>query len=259
MKTQCKYQKEQNEPSAPKHGANKHINTATYHTPVQRDGETELSLQQLLQICLQTGESTQWTEFVRRSQPLIAGVVTKTVRSWTKPTPDLVDDLVQETFVKLCFKDFRVLRRFVPRHENALHGFLKVLASNTVHDHFRHAWNQEHGHGTAEVQFDHLAEFRVHNQRFEAFDRQILLGEIDSALLKHCSDSPNFARDQQVFWLYYKHGLTAKAISQIRSIGLTLKGVESAIFRMVHLIRLIMKTSPSRSTNLVQLREFAMK
>ena len=243
MKTQCQY-KEQINTSTFKNGSSRPATTTVCGTPVQLRDETELSLQELLQICLQTGESEQWNEFVRRSQPLIAGVVTKTVRSWTKPGPDLIDDLVQETFVKLCCKDFRVLRRFVPRHENALHGFLKVLASNTARDHFRHAYNQEHGRGTAEVQFDHLVELRVHNQSFESFDRRILLQEIYKNLLRHCSSSPNLARDQKVFWLYYKHGLTAKAISQLRSIGLSLKGVESAIFRIVRHLRLTMRDQP---------------
>ncbi len=44
-------------------------------------------------------------------------------------------------------------------------------------------------------------------------------------------------RDRNLFWLYYRQGLTAQAISQIPSIGLSAKGVESAIARLTRLLR----------------------
>src|SRR5262245_14813683 len=97
---------------------------------------TDLPLEQLLGVCLETGEETLWTEFVRRSQPLIAGVVAKTIRRWVKPSRTIVDDLVQETYLKLCLNNFKALRRFIPQHENALYGFLRVVTSNAVQDHF---------------------------------------------------------------------------------------------------------------------------
>src|SRR5438309_2567927 len=97
-----------------------------------REPEAEqTSLEELLEECLQSEDNALWTEFVRRSQPVITAVVIKTVRRWLKPRPDLVDDLVQETYLKLCGNDFKALRQFVPQHANAMLGFLKVVASNT--------------------------------------------------------------------------------------------------------------------------------
>ena len=49
--------------------------------------------------------------------------------------------------------------------------------------------------------------------------------------------SSAYARDRAIFWLYYKQGLSAKAIAGIRTIGLSVKGVESTIGRMVRLLR----------------------
>lgn len=214
--------------------------TAKCHQSLQLVGGNELSLNQLLQACLQIGQEVLWTEFVHRSQPVIAGVVAKTVRSWNKADPDLVDDLVQETYVKLCFNDFIVLRRFVPRHENALHGFLKVVASNTVRDHFRSATDGKHGGGITKVPLDCVAELHLPKLPLAAFNGPALLREIERNLRKVCSDGPNSIRDQVIFWLYYRYGVTTESISRLRCIGLSVKGVESTILRMVRLIKFTM-------------------
>jgi RNA polymerase sigma-70 factor (ECF subfamily) len=44
-------------------------------------------------------------------------------------------------------------------------------------------------------------------------------------------------RDRNLFWLYYRQGLTAEAISRIPAIGLSAKGAESAIGRLTRLLR----------------------
>src|SRR5215813_12316615 len=49
----------------------------------------ELSLHELLQLCLQSKQEALWTEFVRRSHPVITGVIVKTIRRWTRPDPGL--------------------------------------------------------------------------------------------------------------------------------------------------------------------------
>ena len=40
-----------------------------------------------------------------------------------------------------------------------------------------------------------------------------------------------------MFWLYYRVGLTANAIAALPSIGLSMKGVESTILRLIRLLR----------------------
>jgi RNA polymerase sigma-70 factor, ECF subfamily len=44
-------------------------------------------------------------------------------------------------------------------------------------------------------------------------------------------------RDRTIFWLYYRQGMTAKEITGLPGIGLSLKGVESALHRLVKLVR----------------------
>jgi RNA polymerase sigma-70 factor (ECF subfamily) len=166
-------------------------------------------------------------------------VVTKTIRRWVTLNPNLIDDLVQETYLKLCLNNFRALRQFVSRHENALFGFLKVVALNTVQDHFRSSYSRKRGTGMGEAQLDCSAFSAVLNCPSEDVERGILLQANDKCLDAHIH-SPNFARDRVIFWLYYRHGLTAKAISRLPPIRLSVKGVESTILRLVHLVRLKM-------------------
>jgi RNA polymerase sigma-70 factor (ECF subfamily) len=69
-----------------------------------------------------------------------------------------------------------------------------------------------------------------------AMERQILLKQIDH-FLETCSQGPDRDRDCLMFWLYYQQGMSAKAIAALPTIGLTEKGVESAIFRLTRLVR----------------------
>src|SRR5258708_1420575 len=116
----------------------------------------ELPAQELLQLCLQSEDQAVWLEFVRRFQPLIAGVVVKSIRRWTVPTPALVDDLVQDTYLKLCAYDFRVLRELECAYEIALFGFLKVVAPNVGQDKIRSSWSQKRGSGKEDEEFDQI-------------------------------------------------------------------------------------------------------
>jgi RNA polymerase sigma-70 factor, ECF subfamily len=239
-----------------------------------------LGTYRLLQTCLRSRDELLWTEFIRRSQPVIAGVVIKTALRWARSTPCLVDDLVQETYLKLFANNARALRRFVCHHENALYGFLKVVASNTVQDHFRCSYSQKRGSGREEESIDGAGiertdgrgfrEGRIgralsttdglhqggeHHSPHHGLERRILLREID-AYLKARSSKESFARDYTIFWLYYREGLTAKAISRIPSVGLTVKGVESTLLRLTRLVRkrLEQRSNGLRSPHMIRQR-----
>ncbi len=204
----------------------------------------KLSVQELVSYCLDSQDQDGWNEFVRRFQPLIAGVVTKCVFKRPRPKPDLIDDLVQETFVKLCANNFRALRNFSFKDDHGFFGFLKVVASHVVEDYFRERNSQKHGSGQEE---DDIDDPRMpppsgpHST--QPVENVILMGQIDRCLTKLASD-PNFTRDYTIFWLYYRQGLTAKAISKLPDIKLSVKGVESTLLRLTRYVKVCLTNPP---------------
>ena len=79
-----------------------------------------MSDEELLRLCLASQDETLWAEFVRRFQPVIAGVIFKRLSRcprWIDRTD--VDDLVGDVFLKICREGFKALRSFEFRHENA--------------------------------------------------------------------------------------------------------------------------------------------
>lgn len=198
---------------------------------------SKLSTQELLRLCLVSNDPEAWHEFVRRFQPLIARVVVKSIRRWTDPAPSLADELVQETYLKLIANDYRALRTFDLQHENAFLGFLKVVASNVVQDHFRSSYSSKRGSGHTNEDIEAVGTSMAANtQSSGAAERRILISEIQRCLETQRAE-PNFSRDQAIFWLYYEQGLTAKAISELPAIGLTVKGVESTLLRLTRYVR----------------------
>lgn len=197
----------------------------------------ELSSVELLQRCLAGRDESAWFEFVRRFQPLIAAVVMKTLRRCVHARPGLVDDLIQETYLKLCANDFKALRNFNCRHEHALEGFLKVVASNVTQDYLRSFLSTKRGCGKGEDDLEQVVLWKeAAVQSAEQIEREITLQQVQQCLEREVSE-PHRSRDCRIFWLYYRHGLTAKAISRRADIGLTVKGAESALFRLTHLVR----------------------
>src|ERR1700677_3947954 len=74
-----------------------------------------LSSTELVRACAQTGRPLAWQEFIRRFNPLIAGVAIRTARRWGNFPLSLIDDLVQDTYLKLCADNYKLLRTFEPR------------------------------------------------------------------------------------------------------------------------------------------------
>lgn len=212
-----------------------------------------LSVQELLRLCLESDDQAAWREFVRRVQPTIVRVIRKTlirIRPWKVSSPQEIDDLVQETFAKLFANNARALREFDSRHENALFGFVKVVASNVAHDHVRKLMSDKDGAGREPEDLDkaqHVAASGFGSAK--TAERDIRMAEIQRCLESLASD-PNYARDCAIFWLYFRQGYTAKEISELPGIGLSVKGVESVLLRLIRVLREKMNPpNPPEPTN----------
>ena len=200
----------------------------------------KLSDQELLQHCLDSQDEACWTEFVRRFQRVIAGVIYNSLSSrWIHRYSNqaLVEDLVQETFKKLCINNRRALRDFDFRDEHALYRFLKVVASRVVEDYVRWRKSDKHGGGHEEEDLEKVSAFLPANPGSPpAAETATRIREVERCLAQRAGE-PNYPRDSAIFWLHYRQGLTAKQIAALPSIGLSIKGVESTLLRLTRYVR----------------------
>ena len=210
------------------------MDAAVCNFPPPAEIECELSCQELtsetlIQRCASSGDANAWYEFIRRFHPLISGVIARTALRWTTVSADLVDDLVQETYIKLCTEQRRQLREFRSRHENALYGYLKTVAFNVTVDHFKNRWAAKRGG----KQFSSTLDEALTATKGGSLEEIVLLQQLDEFIDKITDNR----RDKLVFRLYYQQGFTAAAIANIPAIGLSDKGVVSCIHRLTGLLR----------------------
>ena len=196
-----------------------------------------LTSEQLIRACIDSADAPAWEEFVRRFRPVIARTVLRTARRFGVTAPNLIDDLIQETYLKICGDRCRILREFRSEDSDAIFGLLKTVAFSVTQDHFKRAWTIKRGSGEKETAIDSFIEsVIVGDEGVSHVEQAILLREIDDYLRSE-SHTVSGERDRQIFWLHHRHGMTARAIALIPGIGLTQKGVESVIQRVTNQVR----------------------
>ncbi len=195
-----------------------------------------LSSDALIRACVNTGDTGAWEEFVRRFRPVIAGTVMRTARGFGDCAPQLIDDLVQDTYLKICANRCRMLRDFQPEAPEAIFGLLKKVAFSVTQDYFRGGLAAKRRAGRETALDSHAENTFASPEGVPQVERKILIHQIDEHLTAGVEPATG-KRDRQIFWLYYRHGMTTRAIAGIPGIGLTQKGVESAIQRMTNHVR----------------------
>jgi RNA polymerase sigma-70 factor, ECF subfamily len=203
----------------------------------------ELSSIELVKLCASSNDERAWTEFIRRFHNVIAAAVLKTSLQWGEPSQSQLDDLIQDTYLKLCESDNLLLRSFESRRPDSFYGFIKVVAANIVHDHFKSLSTAKRGGGFTEA----LTEETLYDSRgisspdFEPMQR-LQLAHIDK-ILRQVTAGKDEVRKRTVFWLRHRQGLTASEIASIPTIGLSTEGVESVLLRLATMIRANLATS----------------
>jgi RNA polymerase sigma-70 factor, ECF subfamily len=81
---------------------------------------SSISIEELIRQCSGSRTPQAWEEFVRRFHRLIATVILRTASRLGDASKQTVDDLIQETYLKLCADDFRILRTFEQQHRTPL-------------------------------------------------------------------------------------------------------------------------------------------
>lgn len=199
-----------------------------------------LSIEELVRECAK-GSGDAWKEFDRRFRVRPIGRAAISVcRKWGKTPQEYVEDLINETYQKLLENNCAPLVRFKfnPMHENAFLSWLWAVAASVSHDFFRRICKVE----LVELDDSHPSGGYGNP---EATEMILFFDDVDRALQERESRSQE-QKERTVFWLYYRQGFTAKAIAAIPSIKLSVKGVESVIFRLTGYIRGLFGKRPDK-------------
>jgi RNA polymerase sigma-70 factor, ECF subfamily len=192
-----------------------------------------MSVNELAQVCARSGDAAEWEEFLRCTAPLVSLVAARVARLWVgRFRPAVVDDIVQEVYLKLCEQERRILREFEPRGEDSFLGLLRIVSTSVANDYFRRFYSAKRGGKVVISQFagDGAPSSSSGNGETVEIQRSVLLGQMDD-LLQSAPEAVS-DRDRHLFWLYYLQGFTAGEIACLAGIGLSPKGVESALRRV---------------------------
>jgi RNA polymerase sigma-70 factor (ECF subfamily) len=190
-----------------------------------------LTIEQLIEECIKRPCTEARGELIRRVQPVIAKVALRACHDWSVTAPDVIEDRVQDVFAKIFADDYALLRRFKSRHENAFYGYIKVVTVNLVYDYFRKIKPIDE---KTEPLDDAFAQAQKVRDR-DSVENQIFFKQVD-AILRQRGNGPEQEKERAIFWLYYRHGMTAKEIASIPDM-MTVKGVESCIFRLTAYVK----------------------
>lgn len=196
------------------------------------------SLKDVVCRCADARDDEAWEEFVARVGKPISLTVMRTAALWGQLSRSMVEDIVQQTYLKLWEDNCRLLRDFAVQYPEAILGYLKKTAVNLTHDYFKHLHTQSAGGEVPHVStadIDPQAGGEVHGSH-ESISFQILLDQID-AHLRQALSGPDQERDRTIFWLYFRQGMSTREIAALPTIGLGSKGVGSVIERLKHCIR----------------------
>jgi RNA polymerase sigma-70 factor, ECF subfamily len=191
---------------------------------------SKLTPQELVRECARSNDAQAWDEFIRVFSPVIVGTVRRVARRYGESSPEAHADLAQEVFLKLCENNRHKLHQMDPSPTANCHGFLKVVALNYARDHFKNQHAKKRGSGAPTENLDDSQPTSPSCSPGSEGDieLQILWREVKSRLVALGFSEKECA----MFDLSCIQGLTAAEIAHLPWVGLSVKGVESALRRM---------------------------
>jgi RNA polymerase sigma-70 factor (ECF subfamily) len=195
------------------------------------DDYTDASPAHLIDACVR-GDAAAWREFIRRYNSIIALTVSRVTRRYGESSPQMIEDLVQETYLKLCAEDARVLSGLRLKHPNSIFGFLKVVAKNVAEDYFKKKGNLNSLLAPLEEAPEPVG---PGPPELAPAERALLISQFEACILAVLPQETR-DRDLLIFRLYFRVGLTARHIASL-PLGLSDKGVEAVLHRLVQLLR----------------------
>ena len=208
------------------------------YTGLPRMDKLKAPVNELARTCARSADTAEWAEFLGRCAPVAALVAVRVSRIWQgNTTASVVDDIVQEVFLKLCEKERRILRDFKPQGEDSFLALLRVVAASVANDYFRRLRSEKRGGKVVTMVLDEESSsvVPVASEKDSEVQRAVLFSELDQKL--RSAPGSTAERDRTIFWLYYLQGLTADEIAGLPASDLSAKGVESALRRITTWLR----------------------
>ncbi|HTA78071.1 MAG TPA: sigma-70 family RNA polymerase sigma factor [Terracidiphilus sp.] len=191
---------------------------------------------ELARACAHSADTAEWGEFLGRCAPVAALVAARVARIWQGTASSaVVDDIVQEVFVKLCEQERRILREFKPKGDDSFLALLRVITASVANDYFRRQYSEKRGGKVVTMLLDEEPSSMVAAHNDQDAQRAVLFNELDRKL--RSASGATAERDRALFWLYYLQGLTADEIASLPGSELSAKGVESALRRVTAWLR----------------------
>jgi RNA polymerase sigma-70 factor, ECF subfamily len=191
---------------------------------------------ELARACAHSADTAEWGEFLGRCAPVAALVAARVARIWQRTASSaVVDDIVQEVFVKLCEQERRILREFKPKGDDSFLALLRVITASVANDYFRRQYSEKRGGKVVTMLLDEEPSSMVAAHNDQDAQRAVLFNELDRKL--RSASGATAERDRAIFWLYYLQGLTADEIASLPGSELSAKGVESALRRVTAWLR----------------------
>lgn len=186
--------------------------------------------------CLQSNTEECWKRVLDVFRRVIAATVIKVNRRLGTLKADEIDDLINDTFVRLCQNGCRILRQARSKEPEMFFGLVQAVATTTTLDHYRRAGAAKRGGSGLHVPLDHLEREAGGSGEERRLERALLIDRIDE-LIRQLGAGAEHERDRRIFWLHYRHGFTAAEIAALPNVRLSAKGVESALHRLTVAVR----------------------
>lgn len=193
-----------------------------------------LTPEHVIQLCVDRGTPEAWEEFVRRFQPVIGATAVKTARRFGLNCQEAMEDIIQETYLKITANSCAVLRSFIPTREDSAFGFMKTIALSVATDYVRRRVAIKRDTGKT-ASLDDLSTELAAEPGLNDAERNVQVREIDEKLREIATP-----RDRRIFWLYHRLGMTAKAIASLPGVGIKEKGVESVLQRILNELKYLL-------------------
>lgn len=167
---------------------------------------------------VRTRSSDSWDDLLSALRPVFAKIAFRVSKNSGIQDSSEYEDVLQDILLRFTERRDNLILHLVSRPDKQIEPYLRVFAINCAHDYWRtqRSWNTMRADGP-----EGLDELEGQDADTE---RAVLLAELERLL------PPD--RKYRLIYRLYREGFTASDIACIKTVKLTVKGVESLIHRL---------------------------